>query len=132
VPEESRPYLDSLSMKRMIDWLMAPDGRFGEQPLVGRDQLLLSSLREAISELTERFGPDWENWKYGQPGYKHATIPHPLSKAVHDELRRRLEPGPLPRGGNSFTVNNTGGRDNQPSGGSFRIIVDTGDWDRTL
>ena len=40
--------------------------------------------------------------------------------------------GTLPRGGNSYTLNNTGGGDNQTSGASFRIIVDTGDWDRTV
>jgi penicillin G amidase len=132
VPEKARPYLDSLSMKRIIDWLLAPDGRFGEQPLVGRDQLLLRSLTEALTELEQRFGPDRELWMYGQPGYKHALIPHPLASAVHQELRATLQPGPLPRGGNSYTVNNTGNRDNQPSGGSFRVIVETGDWDRTL
>ena len=132
VPEEARPYLESLSMKRMIDWLLAPDGKFGEQPLAGRDELLVRSLREAVTALEERLGSDWEMWHYGQPQYKHATIPHPLSPAVHDKLRTRLEPGPLPRGGNSFSVNNTGNRDNQPSGGSLRIIVDTGDWDQTM
>ena len=40
--------------------------------------------------------------------------------------------GSLPRGGNSFTVNSTGGSDNQESGASFRIIADVGDWDKTL
>ena len=39
---------------------------------------------------------------------------------------------PPPRGGNSYTLNQTGGSDNQSTGASFRILVDTGDWDRTL
>lgn len=132
VPEAARPYIDSLSMKRIIDWLLVPDGRFGEAPLAGRDAFLLKSLREAIEELQRRFGDDIETWKYGQPGYKHALIRHPLSPAVNDELRARLDAGPLPRGGNSYTVNNTGGADNQPSGGSFRVIIDLGDWDRSV
>ncbi len=34
-------------------------------------------------------------------------------------------------GGDSYTLNNTGG-DNQTSGASFRIIVDTGGWDRAV
>ena len=54
-------------------------------------------------------------WQYSQPDYKHATIFHPL-----------------PRGGNSYTLNNTGGGGNQTSGASFRIIVDTGGWDRAV
>ena len=48
------------------------------------------------------------------------------------EWRERLEVGPAPRGGNSFTLNQTGGGDNQSAGASFRILVDTGDWDLTL
>ena len=43
-----------------------------------------------------------------------------------------MDVGPYPRGGNSNTLNNTGGFDNQYSGASFRILVDTEDWDRTL
>ena len=39
---------------------------------------------------------------------------------------------PHPQSGNSFTVGNTGSGDNQTSGASFRIFVDTRDWDNTL
>jgi penicillin amidase len=55
-----------------------------------------------------------------------------LSAAANEEVRARLDVGPFPRGGNSYTVNNTGGEDNQPSGGSFRVIIDTGDWDQAV
>ena len=40
--------------------------------------------------------------------------------------------GPVPRGGNGFTVGANGSGDNQTSGASFRILVDTRDWDNTL
>ncbi len=66
---------------------------------------------------------------YGQAEYKHALIRHRLSGAVNEDTRARLDVGPTPRGGNSYTVNNTGEGDNQTSGASFRIIVDTSDWD---
>ena len=39
--------------------------------------LLALSLDEAVAELTKRFGPDPQNWKYGQAGYHHALIRHP-------------------------------------------------------
>jgi penicillin amidase len=55
-----------------------------------------------------------------------------LSGAVRADLRARLDLGPLPRGGAASTVNNTSDSDNQISGASFRIIADTGDWDRAL
>ena len=47
-------------------------------------------------------------------------------------MRARLNVGPLPRGGYGSTVNQTGNGDNQTNGASFRIIVDTVDWDRTV
>lgn len=132
IPKAARPHFGSLSMKRMIDWLLSPDNRLGDDPLAGRDRLLLTSLTEAIERLTEKFGPDMNDWRYGQADYKHALLRHPLSPVVNDALREKLEVGPLPRGGNGYTVNNTGGSDNQPTGATFRIIVDTADWDLAL
>ncbi len=132
VPAEARVSIGSLSMKRVLDWLISPDGRFGDHPVAGRDAFLLKCLREAVDELTERLGPEIDQWHYGQARYKHAQMDHPLSPAVNEQLRSRLNVGPLPRGGDSYTVNNTGGADNQPSGGTFRVIIDTGDWDASL
>jgi penicillin amidase len=85
-----------------------------------------------VEELTARFGADQEEWVYGQEGYKHVLLRHPLSGAVNESWRERLEVGPAPRGGYGLTLNQTGMGDNQTSGASFRIIVDTGDWDLTL
>ena len=47
-------------------------------------------------------------------------------------MRERLEVGPLPRGGNGSTVNQSGGGDNQTSGPSFRMITEAGDWDTAV
>jgi penicillin amidase len=132
VPNEARDWIRSLSMKKTIDWLIAPPGLFGDDPVVQRDALLLQSLAEAVAELRERLGSDMDRWQYGQERYKHAVIRHPLSGAVTEDMRRRLDVGPAPRGGNSYTPNNSGGGDNQTSGPSFRIIVDTEDWDKTV
>jgi penicillin amidase len=132
VPEFLRPHLRSLSMRKMLEWVLSPTGAFGADPVAERDELLLAALEGARRELNARFGPDAKSWVYGQEGYKHILLRHPLSGAVSREWRERLEVGPAPRGGNSFTLNQTGGSDNQSTGASFRIIVDTGDWDRTL
>jgi penicillin amidase len=129
VPESHRRYIRSLPLRKVVTWLLVPPGEFGQDPTAARDSILLSTLRAAVAELTRRFGPETERWRYGQPGYKHALIRHPLSPAVNEDTRRRLDVGPLPRGGYGATVNNTGNGDNQTSGASFRIIVDTGDWD---
>lgn len=132
IPEGLRPHLGSVSMSNTVEWLLLPDGDFGLDPVAGRDAFLMTALEEAVDELTERFGPDQARWVYGQEAYKHIRLQHPLSRAVGEEWRERLEVGPAPRGGNSYTLNQTGGGDNQSSGASFRIIVDTSDWDRTV
>ena len=131
IPASARDYL-RIGMKRTIDFLLAPDGDFGDDPVRGRDEFLLKALADGIGDLREKLGTDMDGWVYGQKDYKHALIRHPLSPAVDAVTRERLDVGPWPRGGNGFTVGSTGGGDNQTSGASFRILVDTRDWDNTL
>lgn len=121
-----------LGTRRALDHLLSPDGRFGADPIAGRDALLARSLDEAVAELTKRFGADMAAWKYGQPGYHHALIEHPLSDVVNDATRAKLTVGPLPRGGDGNTVSATGGNDNQTAGGSLKIIADTENWDNSV
>jgi penicillin G amidase len=121
-----------ITTKRLIDWLHAPDGRFGEHPTRARDALLAASLDEAVAELTKRFGSDMQAWAYGQDTYHHALIRHPLSSVVNPATRAKLSVGPLPRGGDATTVSATGNGDNQTSGGSLKMIADTEDWDNSV
>jgi penicillin amidase len=132
VPAGARRLLGGLNLKRMIDWLAAPDGRFGKDPTSGRDALLVRCLSDAVAELTKQLGPDMSKWQYGQEKYHHITIYHPLSASVSADLRARLDVGPLPRGGYAVTVNATGNGNNQTSGASFRIIADTENWDNSV
>ena len=133
VPAAARDYIRNVNTKRLIDWLTAPDGRFGDDPLAGRDALLRETLDAALAGLGDRFGtPDMTTWKYGGELFKHALIRHPMSAAVNADLRRRLDVGPFPRGGYGGTVHNTGGGDNQTSGASFMIIADTSNWDNSV
>jgi penicillin amidase len=91
-----------------------------------------AALAEVADDLTRRFGADPAGWRYGDPALKHVLIRHPLSGVVAPEVRARLEAGPLPRGGAQHTINMTGAGDNQTSGASFRVVLDVGDWDRSL
>jgi penicillin amidase len=131
IPSEAQPFIQ-LSMKRIIDWLYAPDGRFGTNPLEGRDDLLSRSLAEAVRELSTKLGPDMDQWRWGQNAYHHATILHPLASLVSPDVRAQLNVGPFPRGGDSYTINATGNGDNQTAGGSMKIIADTENWDNSL
>jgi penicillin amidase len=109
-------------MTRIIGWLYAPDGRFGADPLAARDAVLAKSLEEAVAELTKRFGTDMSAWKLG--AFHYATIFHPLS--------HMFDVGHSPRGGDTYTINSTGGEDNQSAGGSLKLIIDTADWDNSI
>ena len=132
IPAEAREVIRGLSLSQVIRHLQGPDGRFGQDPLAARDQLLLSSLHEAVAALRTKLGPDMSRWHYGQPAYKHVEIRHPLSAAVGPEVRGQLNVGTLPRGGYGHTPNATGGADNQGSGASFRIVATAADWDQTM
>ncbi len=132
VRPSERAFVSAVSLHRAVTWLQGPPGELGPSPLAARDSLLLDALAAADSTLSRRFGRDADGWAWGREGHHHALIRHPLSAVVHDSLRARLEVGPLPRGGSSYTLNATGTGDNQTAGASFRIVVDVGDWDRAL
>ena len=132
IPAAARPLFRSLGTARVIEQLVSPSGAFGPNPTAARDTLLMKSLAEAVADLTQRYGADDTKWNYGQPGYHYALISHPLSTAVNEETRRKLNAGPAPRGGDATTVGATGNGGNQTSGASFRMIVDVGDWERAV
>ncbi|MEZ5288166.1 MAG: penicillin acylase family protein [Vicinamibacterales bacterium] len=132
VPAPARSAFGAVGMKKLIELMVSPDGRFGADPLATRDALLRTSLEQAVAELTTKLGPDSARWQYGQSAYHHALIRHPLSNAVTPEIREQLDVGPAPRGGDSYTVTATGGGDNQTSGGSLKMIADLDDWDRSV
>lgn len=132
ISENARPFFRHAPTSRLIQWLTSPGAEFGSTPTAGRDSLLVRSLQQAVSDLTTRFGADSAAWVYGQPKYHYALIMHPMSAAVTPELRKKLDVGPAPRGGDGNTVGATGGSGNQLSGASFRIIADVGDWETAV
>ena len=132
IPSNARKHFSELPMKKVMDHLTLPDGKFGKNPLEGRDEILIKNLNSSIDELSKKLGEDMTHWQYGQLKFKHVLIKHPLSNAVNDEWKKKLEVGPAPRGGNSYTANAASNNDNQSHGATFRIIVDTGNWDHCL
>jgi penicillin amidase len=130
VPPAARPFVAYLSTKRMIDWLREPGAEFGRNPVAARDAVVLNSLTEAVADLTASFGSNTAAWRWGQAGYHHITITHPLSAAVDAATRAKLNVGPAPRGGDAFTVGETDSNDGQTTGASFRIALDLADWEQ--
>lgn len=129
IPKQASSWL-SFQMKQVVDLLVLPDGRLGADAIAARDALLIQALSAAVAELEKSLGKDMQSWQYHR--VKYALIRHPLSNALRVEQRKLFDVGPLPRGGNSSTVNNTGAGPNQGHGATFRLIVDTGNWDAAL
>jgi penicillin amidase len=122
----------NVSLQKVIETIVVPPGRLGADPMRARDELLVAALTAAVGDLEQRLGRDMAGWRYGAPENHHAYLRHPLGTAVDARTRDLLEVGPMARGGYGSTVNQTGNGANQTSGASFRIIVDTSDWDRTV
>ena len=113
--------------------LQSPDSAFGNDPIAGRDAIVLQSLAEAVDRLKSLLGKDMSNWQWGN--LHHMFYPHQLSAAVDPETQEFLNVGPLPMGGDGYTVHNTGynlSDFNQNGGASYREIVDFSDFDRSV
>ncbi|WP_406688922.1 penicillin acylase family protein [Saccharopolyspora sp. ID03-671] len=98
-----------------------------------RDRLLLDTLRTAYAEVRERLGHAETTWRWGR--LHHSYFAHPASGAFSEHQRARFDVGPFPRGGSSATVNQSAYRVKdfrQTNGPSFRMVLDVGDWDRSV
>ncbi|WP_323757219.1 penicillin acylase family protein [Roseivirga sp.] len=132
IPSELRGIVYSLQLTRIIQWLENPDERFGANPTKERDQFLAEAFNNGIAYLERTLDDDINKWQYGQEKLKHTAMSHALGDLVEPDLQSKINLGPLPRGGNSYTVGSTGGNNRQSSGASFRMIVNTGDWDAAI
>lgn len=132
IPAAGKGLVPGIQLKRIIDWLTNPGDRFGSTPLLGRNKFLSNAFITAIANLENTLGADMSVWQYGQEKNKHTYMEHALSDAVNDSTKSKLDLGPLPRGGNAYTPGSTGGNLRQSSGASFRMIVNTGDWDAAV
>tara|TARA_R110000796_G_scaffold162592_1_gene279385 strand:- start:25831 stop:28221 length:2391 start_codon:yes stop_codon:yes gene_type:complete len=132
IPSELKGIVYSLQLTRITQWLENPDQRFGANPAKGRDQFLTEAFNNGIAYLERTLGKDIEKWQYGQEKLKHTAMQHALGDLVKPDLQSKMNLGPLPRGGNSYTVGSTGGNYRQSSGASFRMIINTGDWDAAI
>ena len=130
IPESVKAYIRWLQTEKVLQWIREPGDHFRSPK--ERDAFLKKAFETALWELSERLGPNMDQWQYGQTKLKHIEIKHPLSGLVADSLSRGWDLGPTSRGGNGYTPGSTGNNYNQSSGATFRVIVPVGDWDRAL
>ena len=132
VPASGKNLISGIQMKTLIDWIITPDRKFGSNPIQGRDEFLGEAFNNGVKYLVETLGYDMNAWQYGQDKFKHTYMVHALGELVNEKTKTKLNLGPLPRGGNSYTPGSTGRNNRQSSGASFRMIVNTGNWDATI
>jgi penicillin amidase len=95
-----------------------------------RDEVVLSSLRAAVDELTALRGEDMSRWGWGT--LHQAVFEHPLQAVVDPATAKTLVVGRWPLGGSSSTPMATGYRPRDfalTAGASFRMVLDVGAWD---
>jgi penicillin amidase len=85
-------------------------------------------LRRAIDAARAAMGPDPSDWSWGQLHQAHFR--HMLSGV--GSVGGAFDLVPVARGGDATTVNNTGHGRLQVHGASFRLVLDTADWDRSM
>ena len=105
--------------------------RINTFPKKERDEFLINTFKTSINELKSKFGTETSNWVYGQEDYKHIKIKHPLQDIVNDSLYNMVSFNAYPRGGNAYTPGSAGSNLSQSSGASFRVVIDTKDWDNS-
>ncbi|UNZ16425.1 penicillin acylase family protein [Streptomyces sp. 891-h] len=101
-----------------------------------RAELLIASLSEAVSAVTELLGEGPDGWSWG--ALHRAELRHPVARLL--ARQGVTEPpdwcglGPLPRGGSGDTVGAAAYLPDfrQNAGASFRMVVDVGAWDNSL
>ena len=97
-----------------------------------RNNFLKKVFISSLQDLKNRLGDNVDDWIYGQSNYKHIKISHPLDDIVNDSIGKIISFKTYPRGGNAYTPGSTSSSLNQSSGASFRVIIDTKDWDNSI
>ena len=124
VPNSVKKYLD-IQLFRVIETI-------SKMSELDRTEFLNKTFNTSIDNLKDRYGEDSKNWIYGQQDYKHVKISHPLENVVNDSIKGLVELKTYPRGGDGFTPGSTSSNLNQRSGGSFRVVINTKDWDNSF
>jgi penicillin G amidase len=132
-PETVHGLIGSGSLDAVIEYLKHPDTRLGQHPEAARRELLLKSLEDALEDLTRRLGQDMSTWHWGR--LHTMTFIAPVARLADPALKARLA---LP------AVEIPGSEDSPRAaafdapdfsvvaGASVRMVIDVGDWDRSV
>jgi penicillin G amidase len=127
VGEEAFEDIGTGDTRVLLEAVEDPESYFDADPVATRDELLLSTLDDAIEDVEEMLGDDWDEWAWGD--LKQAFFDHALSPGVDDDVASSLNIGPEPMGGSGYTVWNASYDDDfqLASGASWRMVIDVGE-----
>lgn len=92
VPDKLWPsYSGRLPLQAALDLIERPDSAFGPDPRAARDTLLIDTLRDAVSDLQKRLGPDPTAWQWGKLHQAH--LGHMLATEKAEGGGQRAEGG---------------------------------------
>jgi penicillin amidase len=153
VPEDLwNTYSNRFSLMAALDRIEQPAApQFGHSPVGGRDLQVVLALRDAVTELRKRVGPDPAEWQWGN--LHRAHLKHMLATEEVEGRELRVEGqkdqfadraaiaavfnlAPVPRDGDGNTPLAAGGPRpgvfDQTTGASYRHVIDLANWDRSL
>lgn len=119
--------------------LHTPDARFGANPAQTRDDMLVTALRGAKSELRDRLGPVMAAWRWGT--LHTITLDHALAHVPAIAARfPQLGGARTGTGGDPYTVMarwyNPLSNGHDPyvatGGASYLMVCDVGEWDHSV
>lgn len=118
----------SIPLQWLIRYLDDPGNTFWDNTVTParetRDDMIVKSMRDAITGLRDRYGSDAGDWDWG--GVHRMTIRHPLGKVLPF-----LNLGPYMYAGDDFTIHAGWWNRENPfemiSGAAIRIVVDMSD-----
>jgi penicillin G amidase len=119
-------------VQRLLRLLEEPSPLFGDSTKEARDGLLLETLASAFRDCIARMGRDTEAWAWA---WLHTLqLEHPASERLR-AAGFSPDVGPIPLGGSDSTVMKAAYRPSDfriVSGAAVRLVMDVGDWDRSL
>jgi penicillin amidase len=127
VPPTVQSIAEDWDPYQLANFLDAP-GRQGRDAQV---EMLRKSLDDSWKEMERLQGPDPAKWSWGE--LHKVRFRHPLDQTP--DAAAILDPGPVARPGDEYTVNATGfpaESFDQVSGASYREILDLADWDHSV
>ena len=96
----------------------------------GNAEVISTTLDAAFAEASSVLGQNPDDWAWGT--VHRTAFEHPLLHLADADLAAQMSLVSWPRGGSSFTTNNTGSFGmalKVNSGASYRQVIDVGNWD---